>query len=76
MKILKGDRNQCQACKEYFNSTGAFNKHRTGKHGVDRRCLTPEEMIDKGFSLNATGYWIASKMPDHLKKRTIENVDQ
>ena len=67
MKILRGDRNQCQGCKEYFNSTGAFDKHRTGKHGVDRRCRTPEEMLEKGFSLNAAGYWIASKMPDHLK---------
>ena len=75
MKILKGNHNQCQGCKEYFNSTGAFDKHRTGKHGVDRRCMTTEEMIAKGFSLNAAGYWIASKMPDHLKKRTIENAD-
>jgi hypothetical protein len=24
-------------------------------------------MLEKGFSLNAAGYWIASKMPDHLK---------
>ena len=76
MKILKGNHNQCQACKEYFNSTGAFDKHRTGKHGVDRRCMTTEEMVAKGFSLNTAGYWIASKMPDHLKKRTMENVDQ
>ena len=75
MKVLKGNHNQCQGCKEYFNSTGAFDKHRTGKHGVDRRCMTTEEMIDKGFSLNASGYWIASKMPDHLKKRTMENVN-
>ena len=75
MKALRGDRNQCQGCKEYFNSTGAFEKHRTGQYGVDRRCRTPEEMIAKGFSLNATGYWIASKMPDHMKKRDLQNVD-
>ena len=75
MKILKGNHNQCQGCKEYFNSTGAFDKHRTGKHGVDRRCRTVEEMIEIGFSLNAAGYWIASKMPDHLKKRTMQNAD-
>ena len=76
MKVLKGDRNQCQGCKEYFNSTGAFEKHRTGQYGVDRRCRTPEEMIAKGFSLNAAGYWIASKMPDHMKKRSMQDVDQ
>ena len=75
MKVLKGNHNQCQGCKEYFNSTGAFDKHRTGKHGVDRRCRTVEEMIEIGFSLNAAGYWIASKMPDYLKKRTIQNVE-
>ena len=74
MKPLRGDRNQCQGCKEYFNSTGAFEKHRTGQYGVDRRCRTPEEMIAKGFSLNAAGYWVASKMPDYMKKRSIENV--
>jgi len=75
VKPLRGDRNQCQGCKEYFNSTGAFEKHRTGQYGVDRRCRTPEEMIGRGFSLNAAGYWIASKMPDHMKKRSMENVD-
>jgi hypothetical protein len=32
-------------------------------------------MIGRGFSLNAAGYWIASKMPDHMKKRSMENVD-
>jgi hypothetical protein len=37
--------------------------------------MTTEEMIGKGFSLNAAGYWIASKMPDHMKKRSMENVD-
>ena len=76
MKLLRGDRNQCKGCMEYFNSTGAFEKHRTGQHGVDRRCRTPEEMIAKGFSLNAAGYWVASKMPDHMKKRDLQNVDE
>jgi hypothetical protein len=32
-------------------------------------------MIEKGFSLNAAGYWISSKMPDHLKLRERENVN-
>jgi len=63
---LKGDRNQCQGCKEYFNSTGAFSGHRVGKYGVDRRCRTPEEMIERGYSKNQLGFWIASKMPTSL----------
>jgi hypothetical protein len=66
---LKGDRNQCQGCKEYFNSTGAFEGHRTGKHGVDRRCRTVDEMIEKGYSKNKLGFWIASKMPTSLLEK-------
>ena len=66
---LKGDRNQCQSCKEYFNSTGAFEGHRTGKHGVDRRCRTVGEMIERGYSKNKLGFWIASKMPESLLEK-------
>jgi hypothetical protein len=74
MKLLKGDKNQCQGCKEFFNSIKAFDMHRTGKHGVDRRCMTVEEMIDKGMSLNASGFWITEKkskeLLDKLNKET------
>ncbi len=61
---LSGDRNQCQGCKEYFNSSFAFDKHRTGEHGHDRRCLTVDEMKAKGMSVNAAGFWISSAMPE------------
>ena len=64
MKNLRGDRNQCQGCKEYFNSTFAFDKHRTGQHGVDRRCLTTEEMLRKGMVLRDDGFWVGAEMPD------------
>lgn len=63
MKMLSGDRNECQGCKGRFNSTAAFDKHRTGAHGVDRRCLTPDEMLGIGMSVNGDGYWITKKMP-------------
>lgn len=56
---LRGQKNQCQGCKRYFNSNIAFEKHRTGKHGVDRRCMTEEEMTAKGMSLNAKSFWIS-----------------
>jgi hypothetical protein len=62
MKVLNGNRNQCQTCKEYFNSNGSFDKHRTGNHGLNRRCMTPEEMQAKGMSLNNDGFWIREKM--------------
>ena len=71
MKLLKGDRNQCTACHHYFNSIGAFEKHRTGKMD-SRRCLTPDEMQDKGMSVNQAGFWIGTKMPANLVQRLGE----
>lgn len=63
MKLaLYGDKNQCQACKEYFNSGFAFDKHRTGKFGVDRRCKTADEMHSEGMVKNAKMYWISRPM--------------
>lgn len=61
---LRGDRNQCQGCKEYFNSTLAFDKHRTGDHGKDRRCMTVEEMHAKKMLKNSDGFWITKAKPD------------
>tara|TARA_R110000822_G_scaffold9644_1_gene37247 strand:+ start:197 stop:421 length:225 start_codon:yes stop_codon:yes gene_type:complete len=63
-KHLNGDRNQCPGCGHFFNSTYAFEKHRKGEHGVDRRCLTPDEMEGKGMSINASGFWIGKSMPE------------
>jgi len=62
-KRLRGDRNQCQGCKEFFNSGYAFDKHRHGTHGLDRRCLTSTEMKAKGMSIKEDGFWITSTMP-------------
>ena len=60
---LTGDHNECAGCGELFNSTAAFDRHRTGSFGfhgkgVTRRCLTPAEMLAKGMSKNATGWWV------------------
>lgn len=74
MKMLTGNRNQCQVCKEYFNSNSPFDKHRTGKYGVNRRCLTPDEMIAKGMSVNAAGFWITEKR-DWIKDES-KDTDQ
>jgi hypothetical protein len=62
MKPLNGDRNQCQGCKKYFNSTFAFDKHRIGQFGIDRRCMTTEEMEAKGMCVNAHGFWVGKQM--------------
>ena len=46
---LRGFRNQCPTCSEYFNSNYVFDKHRIGKAGsLNRRCSTRAEMLQKG----------------------------
>ena len=65
---LSGDRNQCRGCGAYFNSTFAFEKHRTGEFSKDRRCLTSDEMAGKGMSKNAAGFWISSAMPADISR--------
>jgi hypothetical protein len=67
---LTGDRNQCPGCGEHFNSTFAFEKHRMGEFGKDRRCRTAEEMQERGMSKNAAGFWISSQMPADVSRHT------
>lgn len=64
--VLRGDRNQCQGCKRYFNSTAAFDKHRAGEHGRNRCCLPVAEMQAKGMVLRDDGFWRGSAMPDAM----------
>lgn len=65
---VRGERtNQCPTCHLFFYSVTAFDKHRTGDHGRNRRCLKPDEMQAKGMSLNDGGYWQASKMSEERK---------
>ena len=45
---------QCEACKRYFKSPGAFDKHRYGPYS-DRSCIDP---IELGMVLNDKGYWM------------------
>ena len=59
---LNGNRNQCPTCNLYFNSNWAFDKHRTGTYGVDRRCRTVDEMLNKGMVLMSGGFWGGEKM--------------
>lgn len=60
---LRGDRNQCPTCRLYFNSTHAFEKHRTGTYGIDRRCLTAPEMQAKNMTINKDGFWMTKSRP-------------
>ena len=73
---LTGNRNQCQSCKEYFNSNTAFDKHRTGDHGRNRRCRTPEEMIALGMSKNNAGFWITEKYDGPIRQGTNDDESE
>lgn len=59
---LTGARCQCCACGECFNRDRAFDRHRIGQIGVDRRCLTATEMTARGWHRNAAGFWIMDAM--------------
>jgi len=61
---LTGNRCQCTACGDFFNSTSTFDRHRTGRFDVpgDRRCLSADELIARGWSRNTAGFWIERAM--------------
>jgi hypothetical protein len=66
MKIT-GDRNQCRSCGEFFNSVFAFEKHRTGDFGINRRCMTEAEMRVIRMDKNHAQFWVSSRMPDSVR---------
>lgn len=57
---LRGDRNICPTCLEFFNSSFAFDSHRRGEI-TNRKCMTKAEMIEKGFARNDDFYWVTEK---------------
>ena len=66
-RSLRGDRNQCPTCQEYFNSSTAFDQHRVGSFEPDtRRCLTVAEMQVKNFGKTNDDFWLC---PVSLKDR-------
>jgi hypothetical protein len=66
---LTGSRCECGACHQRFNSTSAFDLHRTGVHGVDRRCRELSEMIAIGMRVNSSGFWIERPRGEARQKR-------
>jgi len=53
-----GNRCECTACGEYFSSIQAFDRHRVGQHGIDRRCLTVSDLTASGWSKHTRGHWV------------------
>jgi len=62
--VLRGNRCQCTGCGDFFNSTSTFDRHRTGRFDVpgDRRCLSGNELIARGWSRNTARLWIERTM--------------
>lgn len=45
-------------CCQSFRSLGGFEKHRTGKYEPnERRCLTPDELLELGWSVDDNYTW-------------------
>ena len=66
------DKCQCPTCKEYFNSSYGFTEHRIGKvGGPDRRCLTPAELLAKGWGKSKTGHWVTETKDAKATARVI-----
>jgi len=67
---LRGDICQCPACKLYFKSTAAFDKHRVGSYTppTERRCMTEKEMRESGMDTNARGLWVTKLNPKYQKE--------
>ena len=59
-RTLGEEHNQCPACSAYFNSTYAFDMHRIGEFGRNRRCMTETEMLNAGMGLNKTKWWVSA----------------
>jgi len=75
-KTLRGDRNQCAACGNHFNSTAAFDKHRVGEFGKDRGCMGWFEMAHIGMHYGADGFWRGSKRLDSFFSATDSGAGQ
>lgn len=59
---LTGNRCQCCACGDGFNSPSAFTLHRIGgfEQKDGRRCLSHADRLARGWSVNKKGFWITS----------------
>lgn len=55
----------CTTCGQEFGGVHAFDAHRVGSHAYcfslerpdGRRCLTPAEMLARGWERNSRGRW-------------------
>jgi len=68
---LRKDRNECPSCGLLFRSSYAFDKHRTGRYGIDRRCKSIEAMLASGMEEGSGGFWISAPL---LARRGLKGI--
>ena len=59
----------CPSCHQTFTGSTAGDMHRVGDHAVfegpdRRRCLTADEMTEKGMTQNDRGVWTTGRNND------------
>lgn len=72
---LTGARCRCGGCGERFNSVSGFDRHRVGPPDA-RRCLTPAELVAKGWLVNSAGFWVTSAKAASCLHVTRRSGDQ
>jgi hypothetical protein len=45
----------CPSCRRIFGGDKAFDAHRVGSHGVDRKCAENPQAV--GLRLDSRGFW-------------------
>jgi hypothetical protein len=48
---------ECRCCGLRFKSESAYDAHRVGTYGIDRRCLTEAELRARGYEPDPRGYF-------------------
>lgn len=71
---LTGSRCFFRGCGEYFNSVRSFDRHRAWASPVAQRCLTHEELVGKGMSVNSSGFWITKPRRKHRVKAATSRI--
>lgn len=66
---------ECVGCESLFLGVPAFDSHRVGRHGIDRRCATPDEMRAAGLGQDDRGVWVgASEVGKPRQKPPIRSA--
>ena len=81
---------ECRKCGEFFGGEGSFKKHRTGSYGVgvtssngvthyskhERRCLSQDEMLNKGLVRNDKGLWTTGESDASIVNKEEEHGEE